>query len=604
MTAETAPPTPTPTPRNRRLRFSPKLRLALLWPALAALATVTGLLLAALPGLFTSASTQELLDAVRMIAPAIEVPPAGPHEALQRQVGRLAAGTSMRLTVVALDGKVLADSDRSLDEVSHMENHLHRPEIAGALARGEGTAVRHSATIGIDFVYVARLVAAPDGRQWIVRLSQPIAALSRLERRFLGVLALAAFAALLAMAAISWWLDRRLFVPLADLIAAAREIGDGEYDTRFDIPSETELATLGLALSRIARRAQEQIAALAAERDHLHTVVDSLADGVLVIDRDGRADTANPVFRDLLGHPAPIAGRTLREVSRQPALSDLVERVRREGGRQTTQVELPPPHRRILDLHATALAGGDGAVVVARDVTESEQLHRMRRDFVANVSHELKTPLAAIRGCAETLSDGALDDPAAAHPFLDRILAHCGRLETLVSDLLMLSRLETAERSRVLSPVDLANLARRVAEQLGDQTAARDTRLTVTATGDATLLGEPDALERMLANLADNAVKYGRPGGAVAIEVEGRPSEVLLRVRDDGPGIPTELLPRVFERFFRLDGGRGRAEGGTGLGLAIVKHTALAHGGTVEIESALGHGSTFHVRLPRTSAST
>jgi two-component system phosphate regulon sensor histidine kinase PhoR len=228
----------------------------------------------------------------------------------------------------------------------------------------------------------------------------------------------------------------------------------------------------------------------------------------------------------------------------------------------------------------------------------------MRRDFVAHVSHELKTPLAAIRGCAETLSDGALDDPAAAHPFLDRILAHCGRLETLVSDLLMLSRLETAERSRVLSPVDLANLARRVAEQLGDQTAARDTRLTVTATGDATLLGEPDALERMLANLADNAVKYGRPGGAVAIEVEGRPSEVLLRVRDDGPGIPTELLPRVFERFFRLDGGRGRAEGGTGLGLAIVKHTALAHGGTVEIESALGHGSTFHVRLPRTSAST
>ena len=599
MTAETAPPTPIATPRNRRLRFSPKLRLALLWPALAALATVTGLLLVALPGLFTSASTQELLDAVRMIAPAIEVPPAGPYEALQRQAGHLAAGTSMRLTVVALDGTVLADSDRSGDEVSHMENHLHRPEIAGALARGEGTAVRRSATIGVDFVYVARLVAAPDGRQWIVRLSQPIAALARLERRFLGVLALAAFAALLAMAAISWWLDRRLFVPLADLIAAAREIGDGEYDTRFDIPSETELATLGLALSRIARRAQEQIAALAAERDHLHTVVDSLADGVLVIDRDGRADTANPVFRELLGHPAPIAGLTLREVSRQPALSDLVERVRREGGRQTTQVELPPPQRRILDLHATALAGGGGAVVVARDVTESEQLHRMRRDFVANVSHELKTPLAAIRGCAETLSDGALDDPSAAHPFLDRILAHCGRLETLVSDLLMLSRLETAERSRVLSPVDLADLARRVAEQLGDQTAARHARLGVTETGDTTLLGEPDALERMLANLADNAVKHGRPGGTVAIEIEGLAHEVVVRVRDDGPGIPSELLPRVFERFFRIDGGRGRAEGGSGLGLAIVKHTALAHGGTVEIESALGRGSTFHVRLPR-----
>lgn len=601
MSLATAPPAPETPPARRRLRFTPKLRLALLWPALAALATVTALLLVAVPRIFSAASTRELLDAARLVAPALQVPPSGPYTELQRQVGRLAAGTSMRLTVVALDGTVLADSDQAPEGVGRMENHRDRPEIAAALARGEGTAVRHSATIGADFVYAARLVAASDGRQWIVRLSQPIAALAELKRHFVGVVLLAALAAMGAMGAISWWLHRTLFRPLTDLIAAAQELGDGDFAARFEIPGETELATLGAALSRIARRAREQIAALAAERDHLHTIVDSLADGVMVTDRDGRADTANPIFRELLGHPAPVAGLTLREVSRHPALSDLVERVRQEGGRHEAQVELSGPRRRIVDLRATALADGGGTVVVARDVTDVEQLHRTRRDFVANVSHELKTPLAAIRGSAETLEDGALDDPAAARSFLARILDQCARLESLVSDLLMLSRLETAERTRALERVDLAELVHEVAERFADAAAARGVTLAVAVEGDGVVSGEADALERMLANLADNAVKHGRPGGHVTLEVEGRAGEVALRVRDDGPGIPGELLPRVFERFFRIDGGRDRTAGGSGLGLAIVKHTALAHGGTVDVESTPGRGSTFHVRLPRLS---
>lgn len=282
--------------------LSLKLRLALLWPALAALATRTGLSLAALPGLFTSASTQELLDAVRMIAPAIEVPPAGPT---RRSSGRPAISPPARRcadrrrprrrcspTATAAATRCPTWRTTSIARRSPERSRVAKgPQLAAAR--------RSASTSSTSLAWLPLPMAA----RWIVRLSQPIAALARLERRFLGVLALAAFAALLAMAAISWWLDRRLFVPLADLIVAAREIGDGEYDTRFDIPSETELATLGLALSRIARRAQEQIAALAAERDHLHTVVDSLADGVLVIDRDGRADTANPVFRELLGTP-------------------------------------------------------------------------------------------------------------------------------------------------------------------------------------------------------------------------------------------------------------------------------------------------------------
>jgi two-component system phosphate regulon sensor histidine kinase PhoR len=235
--------------------------------------------------------------------------------------------------------------------------------------------------------------------------------------------------------------------------------------------------------------------------------------------------------------------------------------------------------------------------VVARDTTELTRVADMRRDFVGNVSHELKTPLAAIRGFAETLRDGALDEPPVARRFTERILEQCRRLQALLDDLLTLSRLETvALRER--EPVELEDLVRRAVDVLAPLAREKRVEVDVVTTRIPAVLGEADAMERLVLNLLENALKYNRPDGRVTVLLSAPGPEVLLEVRDTGIGIPPESLPRIFERFYRVDKGRAREEGGTGLGLAIVKHVAQAHGGQVEVDSRLGRGTTFRVRLP------
>ena len=253
----------------------------------------------------------------------------------------------------------------------------------------------------------------------------------------------------------------------------------------------------------------------------------------------------------------------------------------------------------LLALVASPLAGAAGAVVIARDLTEAERLNRVRRDFVANVSHELKTPLAAIRGYAETLADGAVDEPATALRFSQRILEQCRRLGDLLADLLTLSRLESHSEPRAARPVDLRDTLLEAAELVAAAAAAKSIAVEIEPGAAPVVEGDPDALLRLAANLLDNAVKYNRPQGFVRVRISERDGEALLEVADGGIGISPAHLGRIFERFYRVDSGRAREEGGTGLGLAIVKHVALAHGGRVEVESELGRGSTFRVVLPR-----
>jgi two-component system, OmpR family, phosphate regulon sensor histidine kinase PhoR len=262
-------------------------------------------------------------------------------------------------------------------------------------------------------------------------------------------------------------------------------------------------------------------------------------------------------------------------------------------------IELSAPERRTLLLASAALAGGErGAVVVARDTTELTRLADMRRDFVANVSHELKTPLAAIRGYAETLRDGALDEPPTARRFTERILQHCRRLQALLDDLLTLSRLESVALAEEREPVDLNALVQRAVDLLGKAAREREVQIAVEGGALPAVPGDADALERLVLNLVDNAVKYNQPGGQVTVRLAQQDHAAVLEVADTGIGIPPDALPRVFERFYRVDKGRSRDEGGTGLGLAIVKHVAQAHGGQIDVESRMGKGTTFRVKLP------
>ena len=583
--------------------YSPKLRLAPLIPAGAALVLVAGLAIALLPGTLAHGEAESLQAALRIVAPSVPLPGPGgdrPDAAIQERITALADETPYRITVIELDGDVVADSDRTLQQVGVMDNHRARPEVAAALETGEGRSVRTSKTTGLETAYAARVVRGDDGRTAIVRLGLPLRSLGALRRRLWGVLLLSAAVAAVLTLALSWWLTRSLFEPLSELIATAHRLGEGNYSARPEIPDESELATLGRALERIATRAERQIAAVEAERDHLRSTMASMSEGVLVTDRQGRVKIVNPAFRDLFGLPADADAATVLELVRQPRLTDLIAASLQSGNGGATELELLEPEPRSLTLLSSPLAAGEGLVVVARDVTEAERLSRTRKDFVANVSHELKTPLAAIRGYAETLVDGAVDERDTALRFSTRILDQCRRLGDLLDDLLTLSRLEGTEPFRAVERVDLREIAAEAVEMVAAAAATRSVTVRVPDGLPLVVEGDADGLLRLLANLLDNAIKYNRPGGGVEIRLAEREGQAALEVVDTGIGISASHVARIFERFYRVDKGRAREEGGTGLGLAIVKHVAQAHQGRVEVESEPGTGSTFRVLLPMT----
>jgi two-component system phosphate regulon sensor histidine kinase PhoR len=344
---------------------------------------------------------------------------------------------------------------------------------------------------------------------------------------------------------------------------------------------------------------QHQIRAAEDERDHLRTILASMSEGVLVVGADAHAQYGNPAFARLFSLAHDVTGRAAPEISRHPRLAEIIRATLEGGISQTAELEIELPERRSLSLASASLGVGQGAVVVARDTTAFTLLTKMRRDFVANVSHELKTPLSAIRGFAETLRDGALDDAPAARRFTERILVQCRRLQALLDDLLTLSRLESVDTAALpMEKVDLAPLVERAVELVGATAREKAVEIKVELEPVPLVSGHPASLERLAVNLLDNAVKYNRPGGKVAVALAPRQASVVLQVIDTGIGIPASSLPRLFERFYRVDKGRSREEGGTGLGLAIVKHIAQLHGGRVEVESKEGIGSTFRVTLP------
>lgn len=356
-------------------------------------------------------------------------------------------------------------------------------------------------------------------------------------------------------------------------------------------------------LRLVVRRADERVARAESQSRQFEAVVRGMSEGVLVTDADGRVSFANPQWRELFGLTGPLEGIPVLELGRQTALDTMLAATLGDGQAHQIELELKEPLPRTLLLNSAPLHGAGGAVVVAQDMTEFLRLTEIRRDFVANVSHELKTPLSAIRGFAETLVDGAKDDPNASAEFLDRILKQCSRLEALLSDLLTLSRLEhTAGKGRAL-PVDLAIILDEAVEVVSERLAEKNLQLEVDRRSVPSIQGDAVALERLCVNLLDNAVKYNRSGGRIWVRLFESDHAVVLEVEDTGIGIPANALDRLFERFYRVDKGRSRAEGGTGLGLAIVKHSTNLHYGEVEVESELGRGSLFRVRLPISEAS-
>lgn len=580
------------------MRVSRRVLAIVVVPPLLALAIGLPLLWRSLEAIAALAAADYLEVSLSAVTPRVsELRDLGGAD-LQRWVQDLASRQGLRLTLIAGGGEVLADSAHGWEQVRRMENHGSRPEILAAARVGRGFDVRHSASLGAESVYLARFHRHDDGRVVFIRLSQPLSALAGVGERMRGIVWTILLIALTTVGLVILWLDAHLFRPLSELAAGADRIARGDPSERINLPADAALAGVGASLNRLARRAEEQVAAVEAERSHLEVVGASMSEGLLVTGPEGKVELVNPSFRKLFRVKGEVAGRSAAELTLLPEIDDMIRATLASGETRSRQLDILLPRRRWVAATSSLLRDATGVVVAARDISDVVHLGQARRDLVANVSHELKTPLAAIRGYAETLFDGALDDPQANRRFVERILQQCHRLQALLDDLLTLSRLESAEGRTGFESVDLGVVLRETIDVLGTVALDKEVAVSLGAEDNLRIEGNRAALDELFLNLVDNAVKYNRRGGEVRVLTRRDGDNAVTEVIDTGRGIPESAIPRLFERFYRVDRGRARQEGGTGLGLAIVKHAVKMHGGGIEILSEIGSGSTFRVSLP------
>jgi two-component system phosphate regulon sensor histidine kinase PhoR len=503
-------------------------------------------------------------------------------------VRRLAGQNNRRITIVDATGRVRADSDFPPGPLPAIENHLSRSEIRAALDGKTGTAARRSETVGRTLLYVA----VPGG-PGAIRVAANLSQVDEIVRRAQGAVAGAALLALLVGAIFALVAARSIARPLTGITTAARAIAAGS-PPRFPRSGVPDIDALVQALRQMHRQLADRFDELRREQAETAALVESMIEGVIAADERGRIATANPAARRLLGYDQLDALPDLPELFRVKAAREVVDAVLAGAPVQDREVELDG--RSVL-LNARPLPAG-GAVLVMHDLTELRRLEAIRRDFVANVSHELKTPLTSISGYAETLLS-LPPDPEMARVFLGTILGNARRMQRLVDDLLDLSRIEAGRWQPTRAEVDVVATARESWTEVAARPASQAIGFTVEAEpGAEKVRADMDAIRQVLTNLMENSVRHTPAGGIIECFARREGAGVAIAVRDNGSGITREHLPRIFERFYRADSSRSREEGGTGLGLAIVKHLVEAHGGRVAAESERGRGTTVTCWFP------
>jgi len=511
-----------------------------------------------------------------------------------------AQAAGARATVIDASGKVLADSEAN---PATGENHSTRPEFVAALAGKTGSSERRSATLGIPFLYIAVPVAGGA-----VRLAYPLsdveAVRSQVRRRMAWGAGFALVVALLVAATASTSAARRL----QKIVDVAAHIAEGDLKARVKDPSPDEIGRLGGALDKTAGQVERSFAAVRSSQRQLETLLNSMQDAVIAVSADGLVQWANqPMDRLVPQHTrlnAPVV-ETIRDPDFLAAVKAATTTKEVKTARATSIVP-----GRAFDVTAAPLPGG-GAVAVLRDLTETERVEKTRRDFIANVSHELRTPLTSIQGYSETLLDGTPENGAPTREFLEIIRKNAARMSRLTEDLLTLARVESGETrfdAEPVPPIELLHDAeesfREIARSHGVELQIQDSPANQPHGGNPSVealplvLADREAIHQVFSNLIDNAMKYGRAGGRIVLGARPAPRGIEFYVQDFGAGIPSEHLPRLFERFYRVDKARSRESGGTGLGLAIAKHIMLAHSGSIRAESELAHGATFLFTLP------
>lgn len=588
------------------------LFLSILPPLLAVsvltLAGTSAVGLWALRSLYYDTNRYALIETVKALANGLAPEILDDGYRAQDYCVRASRGTSFRITLISSDGIVLGDSRA---DPAEMDNHGGRPEVRAAMDGEPSFSLRRSATVGVDMLYVAVPVPGNGSIRGILRVSLAVPEMRERLAPFYASAGIGAFLLLGAVALVSVQLGRRISRPMACLGVAARSWAAGDFGRRVGRLEPAELDRLGTTLNSMAAELARRITLDAERTRELAAILDSIGEAVVAVDGAFRIRRANPsaLVLSILEPGRRLEGLSLLEGFRSSEIQAAAEACMAAGERVDAEISIYRGSPRYFYLCAAPLApppgdsapgdSASGAVLVLNDITSLRRLEQVRKDFVANVSHELRTPITLIKGFTETLQDPGVRASPEADRFLGILHRNAERMEALVDDLLTLARLENPDAPPLRrEEVPIRPLLEETAAAVEPRRAARGSRVSVVCPEDLSAPVNEGLLAQAVLNLADNALKYSGDGAEVELSAEAVDGFLEIRVRDDGPGIPARHLPRIFERFYRVDKARSRQEGGTGLGLAIVRHIALAHGGEASVESREGAGSTFRIRVP------
>ena len=544
----------------------------------------------------------ELLERVRLLQAWLNSAPDLSANHAQEFCRRVGQADEFRVTLIGTQGEVLADSEH---DARDMENHADRLEVRSALSGQPGLRHHYSQTLKQNMMYAALPLDEGPIRRGVIRVAIPLHSIDKLITDIRRNILIAGLLVAGLVSIVTFFVSRRIVLPLEKMKSVAERFARGDLRARLLVPESDEIGALALAMNSMATQLEERMKALIRQRNESEVILESMQEGVLAVNPEGELIWMNHSAAGLFdASPIEALGRNILEVIRNTKLNAFIQRALQSTAAMEEEIVLEGKREKYLQAHGAVMrdAGGQslGVLIVLNDMTRLHRLENIRREFVANVSHELKTPITSIKGFVETLLDGGMDDRANARRFLEIIAKHADRLNSIIEDLLSLSRIEQDSQSGLIAraPAKVGEMLAAALQVCQAKISAKHIQVRTECPDGLVANVNARLIEQAVVNLIDNAVKYSEPGRELELQAEARGDEVILRVIDHGCGIDREHLSRLFERFYRVDKARSRDMGGTGLGLAIVKHILQAHGGRVDVESEPGRGSVFRLHLP------
>ncbi|MBN2374158.1 HAMP domain-containing protein [bacterium] len=566
-------------------------------------------------------------------------------EEMDKTADKIGDDLDLRVTIIDRNGRVLGDSELTIKEIEGVENHLFRPEVQGALKSGSGEERRFSTTIRKDMLYIAGVFGKGD-KQDVIRLAMPLSDIELISDHLKRLVIISMLSAFILSIIISYLASFIITKPVKEISSAAREIAAGNFSNRVSVSTRDEIGDLAHAFNDMSEQIKSRIDEITAGKSRIEAMLLSMFDGVMVVDRKGFVILVNKSLKDTFDIKDEASGKRPIEIIRNVDIQNIVDNTlglktgaaiderqpnpqlaadSRAGYRQkpdysqlkkpvqpgqtcsggfhACEISILLQQERSFLVHATPVNRDDiieGAVLVFHDITRLRHLEKVRKDFVANVSHELRTPVSCIKGYSETLLDGALEDKKHAHEFLNVIYSESNRLANLIDDILNLSKIESGKLGLDLTNCSVARLINEIVNEFKKPAAKRAVSIKTWIPDDIPdILADKARISQVLVNLIDNAIKYNHEGGSITISASDKATHVQIEVSDTGIGIPERDLPRIFERFYRVDKARSKALGGTGLGLSIAKHIVQEHNGGISVKSTLGQGTTFIFTIPK-----